>query len=86
MFIDITQPLMSEISPTSFSLRKNGHLRKRNKAELASETKKLISKDQTPTTLPFLKYNRVIIIDFIAYARKVSLKKKPPTDFLILYI
>lgn len=45
MFIDITQPLMSEISPTSFLLRKNGHLRKRNKAELASETRKLISKD-----------------------------------------
>lgn len=45
MFIDITQPLMSEISPTSFLLRKNGHLRKRNKAELASETWKLISKD-----------------------------------------
>ena len=66
--------LMSyEISPTSFYLTKDGLMRKSNKSELATELKGMTT-EKAPAILPPTKHKRVVIIDFMAYVRKVPVK------------
>ena len=64
-----------EISPTCFYLTKGGLIRKPNKSELITELKSMITKN-VPTHLPPTNHHRNVIIDFMAYARKVPIKKQ----------
>ena len=67
--------LMSyEISPTCFHLKKGGLIRKPNKSKLITELKCMITK-HIATHLPPTNHHRNVIIDFMAYARKVPIKK-----------
>ena len=66
----------SEITPMSFYLMKDGFIRKPQKSDLATELKSLISKQQIPPSLPSTNHQRAIVIDFMAYARKVPIKKQ----------
>ena len=63
-----------EISPTCFRLKKGGLIRKPNKSKLITELKSMITK-HIPTHLPPTNHHRNVIIDFMAYARKVPIKK-----------
>ena len=63
-----------EISPTCFHLKKGGQIRKPNKSKLITELKSMITK-HIPTHLPPTNHHRNVIIDFMAYARKVPIKK-----------
>ena len=66
--------LMSyEIAPTSFYLTKDGFMRKSNKSELATELKGMMA-EKAPVSLPSTKHKRAVIIDFMAYVRKVPIK------------
>ena len=66
--------LMSyEISPTSFYLTKDGLMRKSDKSKLTTELKDMLDHNP-PTNLPSTIQKRVIIIDFMAYVRKVPIK------------
>ena len=64
--------LRHELTSNSFYLFKDGYPRKPDKAELATEIKKLID---CPSKLPPPTDNQRVIIDFMAYARKVPTKK-----------
>ena len=55
-------------------LTKRGLIPKPNKSELTTELKSMITKN-IPTHLPPTDHHRNVIIDFMAYARKVSIKK-----------
>ena len=73
-----------EISPTCFYLTRGGLIRKPNKSELITELKSVITKN-IPTHFPPTNH-RNVIIDFMAYARKVPIKKenlKTYNDFFI---
>ena len=68
-----------EISPTCFYLTKRGLIRKSNKPELTTELKSMITKKYS-NTFAASKSSRHqiisnVIIDFMAYARKVLIKK-----------
>ena len=63
-----------EISPTCFHLKKGGLIRKPNKSKLITELKCMITK-HIATHLPPTNHHRNVIIDFMAYARKVPIKK-----------
>ena len=63
-----------EISLTCFYLTKRGLIRKSNKSELITELKSMITKN-IPTHLPPTNHHRNVIINFMAYARKVPIKK-----------
>ena len=63
-----------EISPTCFYLTKGGLIRKPDKSELITELKGMITK-YIPTHFPPTNHYRNVIIDFMAYARKVPIKK-----------
>ena len=66
--------LMSyEISPTSFYLTKDGLMRKSNKSELVTELKGMLA-EKPPANLPPTIHKRAVIIDFMAYVRKVPIK------------
>ena len=74
-----------EISPTCFYLTKGGLTQKPNKSGLITELKSMITKNIL-THLPPTDHHRNVIIDFMAYATKVSIKKqnlKTYSDFFI---
>ena len=71
--LDITDLLSFEITPTSFYLTKDGELRKSPKSELTRELKDLLDKP-CPSELPKSSLKTVVVIDFMAYARKVAIK------------
>ena len=63
-----------EISPTCFYLTKGGLIRKPNKSELITELKSVIK--NIPTHFRPTNHHRNVIIDFMAYATKVLIKKQ----------
>ena len=63
-----------EISPTCFYLTKGGLIRK-PKSELITEVESMITKN-IPMYLLSTNYHGNAIIDFMAYARKVPIKKQ----------
>ena len=72
---DLELFMESEITPIYFYLTKDGLIRKPNKSEFTTELKTMVSKP-IPTSLPSTNHQRAIIIDFMAYARKVPIKKQ----------
>ena len=72
--LDIADLLKHEIVSTSFYLTKDGELRKSPKSELARELKNLLEKP-CPVEIPDSDLKSVVVIDFMAYARKISTKK-----------
>ena len=72
--LDIADLLKHEIVSTSFYLTKDGELRKSLKSELARELKNLLEKP-CPVEIPDSDLKSVVVIDFMAYARKISTKK-----------
>ena len=64
-----------EISPKCFYLTKRGLMQKPNKSELITELKSLIKKN-IPTHLSPTNHHKNVIIDFMAYTRKVPIKKQ----------
>ena len=72
---DLELLMESEITPISFYLTKDGLIRKPNKSEFTKELKTVLSKP-IPTSLPSTNHQRAIIINFMAYARKVPIKKQ----------
>ena len=75
----------SEISPICFYLTKRGLIRKPNKSELIIELRSMITKNIPMHLLP-TDHHRNMIIDFMAYTRKVSIEKqnlKTCNDFFI---
>lgn len=82
---DLKLLLTYEITPTSFYLMKDGFIRKSNKSELTNELKKQIPKKEILKSLPSTENQRAIVIDFMAYARKVPVikqKLKTYRDFM----
>ena len=73
-----------EISPTCFYLTKGGLTQKPNKSGLITELKSMITKNIL-THLPPTDHHRNVIIDFMAYARKVSKKSQTYNDFFISF-
>ena len=71
---DIKNLLQYELTTTSFSLTKEGYLRKPQKSDLSTELKRLLS-GRCLESLPAVVDKRMLIIDFMAYARKVPVKK-----------
>ena len=70
-----------------FYLTKRRLIRKSNKSELITELKSMKWKN-IPTHLPPADYHRKVIINFMAYTRKVSIKKqnlKICNDFFISF-
>ena len=59
---------------TSYCLTKDGDLRKSPKSEFARELKYLLE-EPCPTNVPETSLKTAIVIDFMAYARKVPIKK-----------
>ena len=59
---------------TSYYLTKDGELRKSPKSEFARELKNLLE-EPCPTNVPEISLKTAIGIDFVAYARKVPIKK-----------
>ena len=72
--LDVSNLLSYEITPTSFYLTKDGELRKSPKSELTRGLKNLLQ-NPCPAELPESPLKTVIVIDFMAYARKVPIKK-----------
>ena len=70
---DIQELLQYELTSTSFFLTKDENLRKTTKSELMQELEKNI----TPSSIrvPHSEEDTMIVIDFMAYARKVPVKK-----------
>ena len=71
---DVQFLLSYEIVSTWFYLTKDGSLRKSPKSELAREVKNLLG-ESCPVTVPESESIAMVVIDFIAYARKVVTKK-----------
>ena len=78
---DIKNLLQYELTTTSFSLTKEGYLRKPQKSDLSTELKRLLS-GRCLASLPAVVDKRMLIIDFMAYARKVPVKKANLKTFL----
>ena len=72
--LDIADLLKHEIVSTSFYLNKDGELRKSPKSELARELKNLLEKP-CPIEIRDSDLKSVVVIDFMAYARKIPTKK-----------
>ena len=72
--LDIADLLKHEIVSTSFYLNKDGELRKSPKSELARELKNLLEKP-CPIEIHDSDLKSVVVIDFMAYARKIPTKK-----------
>ena len=60
----------------AFIFTKRGLIRKPNKSELTTELKSTIA-NNIPTHLPRIDDHRNLIVNFVAYTRKVSKKSKP---------
>ena len=71
---DIADLLKHEIVSTSFYLTKDGELRKSLKSELARELKNLLEMPCL-VEIPDSDLKSVIVVDFMAYARKIPTKK-----------
>lgn len=71
---DLTLLLKHEIVTTSYNLTKDGDLRKSPKSELSRELKKLLD-EPCPTDVPESNLKTALVIDFMAYARKIPPKK-----------
>lgn len=71
---DIDYLLTHEVSPTSFYLTKDGNLPKSMKSKLARELKKYLG-EPYPTEVSKSDLKTMIVIDFMAFARKISIKK-----------
>ena len=71
---DVEYLLTQEVVATSYCLRKDGDLRKSPKSEFARELKYLLE-EPCPTNVPETSLKTAIVIDFMAYARKVPIKK-----------
>ena len=71
---DVECLLTHEIVATSYYLTKDGELRKSPKSEFARELKNLLE-EPCPTNVPETSLKTAIGIDFVAYARKVPIKK-----------
>ena len=78
--LDIADLLKHEIVSTSFYLTKDGELQKSPKSELARELENLLEMP-CPVEIPDSDLKSVIVIDFIAYAQKVSTKKMMLTTY-----
>ena len=78
--LDIADLLKHEIVSTSFYLTKDGELRKSPKSELARELKNLLEMP-CPVEIPDSDLKSVIVIDLMAYARKVPTKKMMLTKY-----
>lgn len=72
--LDIPEILKHEIVQTSFYLTKDGDLRKSPKSELTRELKDRLTKPH-PTEIQESDLSTVVVIDFMAYARKIPPKK-----------
>lgn len=72
--LDITQLLKHEIVNKSFYLTKDSELRKSQKSELTRELKAILSAPY-PNEIPDSDLKSIVVIDFMAYARKVPTKK-----------
>ena len=70
--------------PTCFCLTKKGLIQKPNNSQMATELKSMIT-NNIPTDLPPTDHHRNVIIDFMAYARKVSKKSQTYNDFFISF-
>ena len=64
-----------EISPTCFYLTKRSLIQKPNNYEVITELKSMITKN-IPTHLPPANHHRNVIVDFMAYASKLAIKKR----------
>ena len=78
--LDIADLLKHEIVSSSFYLTKDGELQKSPKSELARELKNLLEMP-CPVEIPDSDLKSVIVIDFMAYARKVPTKKMMLTTY-----
>ena len=67
-----------EISPTCFYLTKRSLIQKPNNYEVITELKSMITKN-IPTHLPPANHHRNVIVDFMAYASKLAIKKQKHT-------
>ena len=72
--LDIANFLKHEIVSTSFYLTKDGELRKSPKSKLVRELKNLLEKP-CPVEIPDSDLKSVVVIDFMAYAWKISTRK-----------
>ena len=71
--LDIADLLKHEIVLKSFYLTKDGELRKSAKSELARELNNLLEKS-CPVEIPDSDLKSVVVVDFMAYARKIPTK------------
>ena len=71
---NIRNLLQYELATTSFFLTKDGFLRNPQKAELVTETKKLFN-GEFIDVLPPMTDQRMVVIDFMGYARKMPTKQ-----------
>ena len=72
--VDVEYLLTHEIVATSYYLTKGGEFRKYSKSEYARELKNLLEQP-CPTNVPETTFKTAIVIDFMAYARKVPINK-----------
>ena len=72
--LDIADLLKHEIVLTSFYLTMDGELQKSPKAKLARELKNLLEKP-FPVEIPDSDLKSVVVVNFMAYARKIPTKK-----------
>ena len=71
---DVEYPLTHKIVATSYYLKKDVELQKSPTSEFARELKNLLE-ELCPTNVPETSLQTAIVIDFMAYARKVPVKK-----------
>ena len=71
---NVQKLLQYEITTTSFYFTKNGFIQKSTKSELAREIKQLLNKE-CPYEVPISNEKSMVVIDFMAYCRKVPIKK-----------
>ena len=72
---DVEYLLTRDIVATSYYLTKDRELRKSPKSEFARELKNLL-KEPCPINVPETSLKTAIVTDFMAYTRKVRIKKK----------
>ena len=81
---DMKVLLSYEISPTSFYLTKDGLMRKTGKSDLVTELRGMIH-EKPPVVLPTTIQKRAVIIDFMAYVRKVPIRTLKLTTYNDLF-
>ena len=70
---DLKELLQHDITSTSFYLTKKGYLRKSPKSELAQALKTYLS--EVPSEVSGAEIQYALVTDFMAYCRKVPLRK-----------